>query len=282
MSNTIFYNGNLKKKHSVDELYEIIIEYIESISWTYNFCEEGLIVDFNDKSEKLCFLLKENRLSGFCKNLSTKDELFYQIFDLFLKIKPMFSKLDVSDDIGLWNDYIASKKPCEIIMRPLTVEEKEYVENFDKDLSCEQVLYRIIYNDINKNDNKAMAYEYLYYQYLLDNINPNVYNSDPEVYDGIIGILETWIYESMEYKNYGKVCEIDKNIKGLKNALLTFQFAIAETVFGYWGGTFDSKHSQIRKLYKEEIESKKVSMDQDFETMYRFVLSVLDYLGFKR
>ncbi len=281
MSNTIFYNGILKKTYPVEELYGMIIDYIDSISWKYNLCEDGLIIDLdNGRSESLCFFVKANKLSGFCKVFSTEEKKFYQIFDLFLKIKPMFSKLDVSDDIGMWNDYIANKKPCEIIMRPLTSEEKVYIESFDKNLSCEQVLYRIIYKDINKNDNKEMAYEYLYYQYLLDNINPNVYNPEPEVYDGIIGILETWIYESMEYKKYGKVCEIDKGTKGLKNALLAFQLAIAETIFGYWGGTFDNKHSQIRKLHQQEIEN--INMNKDFETMYRFVLSVLDYLGFKR
>lgn len=278
MSCTIFYHGKLKRKHSVQELFQVLIEKIKTYNWKFSIFENCFSIDLNDgKSENLIFDFEDHKMDGFCKIYSEDDEVFKKIFDLFLDIKNMFYPLEVSDDLGMWADYLASKNPCKIKLRELTDEELEFINRFNKNELSSNILYGIIVSDMKKIKGDAISYEYIE-----NYINPNIITYLTDTYEHDFAILEAWIYDTMEYKNQGRVCDIlEKNPK-LNNNIQAFSFGIAETVLGTWGGSTGNKQAQIRKLFALEIYYRNIDLEKDHILMYRFVLSVLDYLGFKR
>lgn len=86
----------------------------------------------------------------------------------------------------------------------------------------------------------------------------------------------------MEYKKFGKIDELDlEATKGLNSNIFTFCFAIRKAVFGIYGGNTGPKHSQIVKLYYE-IVRKNPNIENDAFLMYRYILSTLEYSGFKK
>lgn len=279
MSCTIFYKGKLKKKYLISEFFEIIINDISINGWKYSIEDNTLIIDYdNSISEPLIFKFNDHEFNGFCKVISEDNNIYELIFNLFYENKSLFYRLDIDDDFGLWNDFIAKKEPCKIKLRDLTDKELEFILKFDKNISSIDVLYSIIANDITGNSTKENIYELL-----VSNINPNVPSYDANSSStNIFCILETWLYKVMQYKDYGYIKDISMETKGLINDIQVFSFGIAECVLFVCGGCIGTKQSQIRKLYMQEVYNKKINIQKDHILMYRFVLSVLDYLGFKK
>lgn len=111
MGCTIFYNGTLKKKHTVNELFKVIIEFVENTDWRYEVNEDCLTIDFNDgKSELFRFKFKNHRMNDFCKVYSDDDVIYDIIFDMLYKILPMFDDIEIDDDYEIWNVYLMKKK----------------------------------------------------------------------------------------------------------------------------------------------------------------------------
>lgn len=282
MSCTIFYKGRLMKKYSVDDFFTAVIKELDGTGWTYESDNETLTVDFNDGKSELLVLSPQGDkrdIDGFCKLFLENPDDYTRIFDLFYSVKNMIYLFDFSDDFGMWDDYVASKNPCKISLRELTAEEENLLNRFGVTNQSGNLLLGIIGADIKKDKNDKITY-----RYLVDNINPNIMLARDIVSWETLetyGILETWVYETMTYKNYGRVCDISEETRGLKTSLAAFDFGIAETVFGIFGGSTGAKQAQIRKLY-ENCMRKKMDIEHDGVIMFRFVLSVLDYLGFKR
>lgn len=277
MACTFYYKGKLKKKFKTTDLFNEIIKELDKTMCKYKLeSDEDLLININNKSEPLRIKFENNRINGFCK-IELED--YNKMLEIIYSIKHMFYIFEFDDDYGLWIDFIAKKNPSKIKMRELTQEEINEVNQFDyKSLPSRSLLLGIIAKDIKKNKNDKVSY-----QYLVENINPNVPSYNPQLnFMEMYAILETWIYETMTYKDYGKVNEIDKNTKGLTTNMLSFSFGICEILFQQFGGSIGEKQSQIRKLFEQEIYNKKLMIDNDSFLMYRFVLSVLEYLGFKR
>lgn len=273
----IFYKGKLKKKFKSEDLYNEITPKLDKFKCKYKLEDkDNLIVYINDKSEPLNIKFENNCIDEFCK-IDLED--YNDMLEIVYSIKNMFYIFKFDDDYGLWNNFLAKKNPCKIKLRELTEDEINEVKQFDyKSFPSRSVLLGIITKDIKKKENDKASY-----QYLVDNINPNVPTFVPG-WDGtqLYSILETWIYNTMFYKDFGKVNAIDKNTKGLTTNMQSFSFGIAEVLFQHFGGSIGKKHSQIRKLYDQELYRKNIDIDKDCFIMFRFVLSVLDYLGFKR
>lgn len=276
MSCTFFYKGKLKKRVKPEDLYNEIIAKLDKFKCKYKLeGTDNLIVYINDKSEPLNLKFENNCIDGFCK-IELKD--YNDMLEIVYSIKNMFYIFEFDDDYGLWNDFLAKKNSCKIKLRELTEEEINEVKQFDyKSLPSRSILLGIIGQDIKKNENDKVSY-----QYLVDNINPSIPSytgwDGMELYE----IIETWIYDTMSYKDFGKVNAIDKNTKGLTTNMQSFSFGICETLFQQFGGSIGEKQSQIRKLFEQEIYIKNIDIGKDCFLMFRFVLSVLDYLGFKR
>ena len=190
MGCTIFYKGKLKKKYLISEFFEIITKKVISNNWKYSIVNNILVIDYdNSISEPLIFRFNDHEFDGFCKVISENNDILESIFSLFYDNKSLFYKLHINDDLGLWNDFVIRKDPCEIKLRDLTEEEMEFILKFDKNISSADVLYSIIASDIIGNAFKGNVYELL-----VSNINPNVpsYSANSSS-TNIFCILETWL-----------------------------------------------------------------------------------------
>lgn len=278
LSCTIFYQGRLVKKYSFKEFFDRVVSHLDGTGWTYTVTDACLTIDFNDgKSELLTLEPKGEKrcIDGFCKLDFENDDDYNKIFDIFYDVQKMIYCFIFSDDFGLWDDYIARKEPCKIKLRALTPEEETYIRRFGSVENLDNtgnLLLGVIGDEIKKNPNDKITYEYL-----VENINPNIINS---VGFDVHRILETWLFETMTYKNYGRVCDISKDTRGLEINVASFDLGIAETIFGDFGGSMGAKQAQIRKLY-EQCMRQNLDVNHNGILMYRFVLSSLEYLGFK-
>ena len=280
LSCTIYYKGKLKKKYNPMDLFNKIIENINDTKWNYEIRNENnLTITINAKSEPLNFYFENSCINNFCKVNVENNEEFVRVLDLFFDVHNMFFKFELQDDYGAWNDYLANKNPCKIKFRELTSEEMKRVKKFDKiSNTSKNILLRIIGESIKKNKNDEISY-----QYLIDNINPNITGYCFASMEGLelFAILETWVFETMTYKNFGRVSEIDKNTRGLISCINAFTFGISETLFGLCGGSTGDKQAQIRKFYIQKIANKHLDIQKDSILMYQYIVSILDYLGFK-
>lgn len=281
MSCTFFIKGMLKKKYKANDLFDVIIESIKDTEWKYKIQnDESLEILFNDRSEILSIKFKDNKIDEICKIHFETNLEFEKLLAIFYNIKGMFYILQIDDDFGLWNDYLANKNPCKIKLRELSEEEKNEIKIFDyKKHKSINIIYGIIAKDISKKMNKKISS----IREIVDNMNPKLKRAFfLDIFSEEILCLFCWIYETMEYKRFGKIDELDLDAtKGLNSNIFTFCFAIRETVFGVYGGNTGPKHSQIVKLYYE-IERENLDIENDAFLMYRYIVSVLEYLGFKK
>ena len=281
MSCTFFIKGKLKKKYKANDLFNVIIEEIKDTKWKYKLqSEENFKVFFNDRSEILSFKFEDNKIDEICKIHFETNEEFEKLLEIFYKTKSMFYILQIDDDFGLWNDYLANKNPCKIKLRELSEEEKNEIEIFDyKKHKSINIIYGIIAKDISKKMNKKISS----IQEIVDIMNPKIKKAFfLDIFSEEILCFFIWIYETMEYKKFGKIDELDlEATKGLNSNIFTFCFAIREAVFGVYGGNNGPKHSQIVKLYYE-IVRKNSNIENDAFLMYRYILSTLEYSGFKK
>lgn len=281
MSCTIFYKGILKKKYSTEDFFGAVIKELDGTGWKYQINNGVFTVDFDDgASEKLVLSPQgdKRKIDGFCKIFFENQDNYTRLFDFFYAVKNMIYLFDFSDDFGMWDDYLAKKNPCRIKLRELNFDEEKLLNSFGSVELSKNLLLGIIGQDIKKNQNDRVTY-----QYLVDNINPNIINKQcvgSEMFE-ISEILETWVYDTMTYKNYGRVCDISKDTRGLQTSIGAFDLGISETIFGIFGGSIGSKQSEIRKLYGDCMRHG-ADIEHNGTVMFRFVLSVLDYLGFKR
>lgn len=281
MSCTFFIKGILKKKYKVNDLFNVIIEEIKDTKWKYKLQSEEIFeISFNDRSEVMSFKFEDNKIDEICKIHFESNEEFNKLLEIFYNIKNMFYCIEIDDDFGLWNDYLASKNPCKIKLRELSKVEKDEIEEFDyKKYNSISIIFGIIAKDLSEKMNKKISS----IQEIVDNIDPKLNKIFfLEMFKKEILCFFCWIYETMEYKNYGKVKELDiETTRGLGSNFFTFCCAIDEAVFGIYGGNTGPKHSQIVKLYYE-IERKNPNIENDAFLMYRYILSTLEYSGFKK
>lgn len=281
MSCSFFIKINLKKKYKVNELFDVIIEEIKDTKWKYKLKkDENLEIIFNDKSEPLVFRFYNHRMNEICK-IDFKSNEEAEIFLRFLyNIKKMFSFYDISDDFGLWNDFIAKKNPCKITLRELSEKEKKEIELFDyKKYRALDVFFGIMAKDLKTEK----EYNNTSFQELIKNINPFVKQQFFWIdSDNPVLVFADWVYEIMEYKNFGKVKSVDMTAtRGLGENYSALIFGIMQVIFGTWGGNINSKQSQIVKLYEQTYRNN-LDIENDVFVLYRFILSALEYTGFKK
>jgi len=132
MSCTFFIKGMLKKKYKANDLFDVIIESIKDTEWKYKIQnDESLEILFNDRSEILSIKFRDNKIDEICKIHFETNLEFEKLLAIFYNIKGMFYILQIDDDFGLWNDYLANKNPCKIKLRELSEEEKNEIKIFD-------------------------------------------------------------------------------------------------------------------------------------------------------
>ena len=143
-----------------------------------------------------------------------------------------------------------------------------------------QILFGIIALDLNISYEKHGEIKY---QFLCDNYAGGNSNYGPAAFWGII---ENWISESMIYKNIGLVKDIDKSTKGLKSNINSSAAILSYTVCQIDNGISGKKDRDVIKYFEEMnynlLNSRGFEMEKLPIETFKFIVSCLEYLGFKR
>lgn len=309
MGDTIFYRGKIKRTKTPAQVFEKIQKSIKKKGPTKNWIctvdeeNEYLCIDFHDDaSESFVLAFNGTEFDGSCKvAFPLEGELFEDgksefkaLLDALYAAKSMYSKIEIFDDYGLAESYWDSKR-FKCAFRELTSQEKERVRRLYDAGSTDykQLLLAVVAEDmgiavdeLEKNINPlANAVD----DYVIKSTQPKYFmQAKPPI---IRAILETYIYETMEYQKRGRVCaipyeEYTDELGKMHDSLCTFVLGIEELHGGQdkWGDcSFSAKHKQVRLLFMEQFYPSFLAEDNEFEKCIlgcRFFVSVLDYTGF--
>ncbi len=166
-------------------------------------------------------------------------------------------------------------------LRDLTACEIEAMNHIiynSEEVDTLQILFGIIALDIYVEKQGKIEY-----QYLSDNYTSCKPNYGPAAFWGII---ETWISESMIYKNIGLVKEIAKSTKGLESNINSLAAILSYSVCRINNGISGKKDREIIKFFEkinqDLLHSRGVGMEKSPVETFKFIVSCLEFLGFKR
>lgn len=312
MSCTISYHGTLKNSITPEAVFNCIPALTERLD-CHLYRESGAMTVFFNKgtSEPLVFEFVNNKMNGFCKwNGETVEEI-YSIFDIFLRIRPLFKSLKVEDDEGIWHSYLVRDKPCRIKLR---------LPESDSEL---QLLQRMLMNQTTPPDEleafiltksrlrpfhlsflraiiqdfiKIMDYhkkEDFHPETILmcaDAVGCNMY---PHVIEHLENfefvfskyLLLIWFSYAFIYKNNDVVYKIPEETYGFKTSKRAALFGTLSLFLNcHSGGADNTKEAEMRKLVEKHYPADwlgTVMVVDEPEIELKFFISMMDYLGFR-
>ena len=282
--NTVYFSGKLKKKYSVADVQKAIYTFARSCEIVAQCPDETkTLVDFGIDSEGFCFLLENGRLTQqYVKHEVDNAGKFWRIYELLYQLRGFFTAYEVSDDFGIWADYCYQKEPVQIKLRELTAEEIEIQEHLDFSRctdSC-QILLGII--ELFIWDKGPFKDEFLGdWPTMIQKIRDERRRVVPL---WLYGIVDAWIYYCMDF--CGKpVSEYPEDNKKLNAALEAASCGFTANILHFWGGCTGKLEKDISVFFEYENQKWQRQtgrgLDQSFAGVYRYVLSALEYLGFR-
>lgn len=314
MSSTIFYKGTLKEDATPDGVYRIVSTVLGNSNTTLNYSENMIAVQFlSGKSEPLVFQFIHRRIDGFCKWNGDNAEEFYKILELFYQLRPLFKRLTVDDDEGVWQEYVTQKTPCKIELRPLSEEEKRVV-GYALSLSSEpmteveelvykkshfihtpnKALLRLIIRDFITLLNLKEPSDFKPEQIIKAAKELNYWGDGsfrqferPSDFNWFFSwmLLEIWLSNAFTYKGKEIVKDLPSNTRGLKTSKeAAFEGIRSLFLNCHTGGASNAKEAEMRKLAKKHYRTGAlgdVVISGDPERVFALLFSMLDYLGLK-
>lgn len=282
--NTVYFSGKLKKKYGAVDIQNTICAFAkEREIVTQCIDETKTVVDFGIVSEGFCFSVENGILTEqYVKHEVDEAGKYSCIYELLYHLRSFFTTYEVSDDFGIWADYCYQKEPVQIKLRELTTEESEIQEHLDLSRctdSC-QILLGII--ELFIWDKGPFKDEVLGdWSTMIRKIRDERRRVVPL---WLYGIVDAWIYYCMDF--HGKpVSEYPKDDKKLTAALTAASCGFTANILHCWGGCTGKLEKDITAFF--EYENQKCQsqtdrgLDQSFMGVYRYVLSSLEYLGFR-
>lgn len=303
MSDTIFYKGKLKRGKSPLELFEKIKKSAQKTGtikkWECTFDPDNRQIKIlfgDDKSED--FILEFNEkgdFDGFCKvGFPMEGELFAHgksefkaLLDVLYKAKSMFNSIEITDEYGLAESYWDSKR-IQLTLRLLTSEEEDRVRRiYSKGYTTHERLLRAIMAE----DMKMKFDDFCCY------VNPYICCKDGDSLE-IFRTIESYLYETAEYKKEGRLCEIPDHIYCDVGSIGFSVYAFLEGMSwiffdgtGRWNTlnlekrrSFSGKDAQVGLFFREKFAPLFIEETDSLKRcllVYRYFVSVYDYLGFK-
>ena len=282
--NSVYFSGKLKKKYNAVDVQNAICTFAKEHGIAVQCPDESkTFVDFGIDSEGFCFSVDNGRLvKQYVKHEVDDAGKFQCVYELLYQLRCLFTEYEVFDDFGAWAEYCYQKEPVQIKLRELTEEEAEIREHLNLSRctdSC-QILLGII--ELFIWDKGPSIDEVLGdWPTMIQKIRDERQRVVPI---WLYGIVETWIYYCMDFG--GKpVSEYPDNHKKLEAAMAAAICGFTANILHLWGGCSGKLEKDITVFF--EYENKKCKrqtgrgLDQSFEGVYRYVLSSLEYLGFR-
>ncbi len=289
MSYSIFYKGTLNPSSDRGELLHTVAAHASQYKWIVQSSADGNIVIEIPDCEPLVFFFNDGQVDKwvkcFAQGASANIEI-EKIFDLLWGVKPLFKALDVQDDDGLWDAYVARRSPEKMIfLRELKDSEVAELKR-DFDLPREQtsifrmtktkaVLMWMICKDMNPNLQNPLQK-----QEVLKCVDPRAIVAGPpdepiekqEEYVQFIAVVESWILSKLT-DEAGAPLPFKK---GAINSCTYFSWVMAEIIFGFGGGILGSEHSKLHR-FVESILQQGYDLE-DEATFLRMIYSILEYV----
>lgn len=282
--NSVYFSGKLKKKYKAVDVQNAICTF----AGEHGLCvecpdESKTFVDFGIDSEGFCFLVENGKLTEqYVKHEVDDAGKFWRIYELLYQFRSLFTAYEVFDDFGIWVDYCYQKEPVQIELRELTEEEAAIREHLNLSRctdSC-QILLGII--ELFLWDKGPFKEEVLGdWSTMIQKIRDERQRAAPL---WLYGIVEAWIYYCMDF--CGKpVSGYPESNKKLKNAMWAASAGLTANILHCWGGCTGKPEKDITVFFEYEDQKCKRErgrgLDQSFDGVYRYVLSSLEYLGFR-
>lgn len=297
---TIFYKLKLKRTRTPLEVIEKMRKTIKkkgaTKDWICTVDEEAqtMCVDFGeDKGESFFLSFDENKVcDGFCKVFfplsgeefdDEKKSEFKALLNMIYAARTSFAEMNITDDYGISESYLDTKVN-KIALRELSEEELERAKRLfaDGHTSVREFITALMY------DLRDMTYDENFVLHINMNAGWFAYSEWEKLSDVFETFTESFLYETTEYKNEGRLYDTDgyhMELCGTFFSVHAFVFGISE-ITGYFQHKtgWDPKSTQVLRLYYNKCLPILENTDNDFEKCviaYRFFMSSLEYLGFK-
>jgi hypothetical protein len=283
MSITIYYKGNLKNPEEISSLLAIVKAHAEKNNWTQSIFDTGISVDI-PSSETLTFDSQGGKISGFVKYLGGEQDTLEKIFEILKDIKPLFKRLDVDDDFGMWHNYRAKFGTDTLPpFRDLSADEKEELSRwFDLPKGStslfgmsqtQAIIMFMVCKDMNDNPQVPLSKEKL-----LSQIDERITTFSKEMLAGddvlqFIAVVEMWFLNKL----------VDKHSRALvyavgkTNGCTIFAWLMAEIIYGFGGGSLGSRHQKLHRFI-DYLIAQGYDFDEP-EIFLRVIYSAMEYLG---
>ena len=167
-------------------------------------------------------------------------------------------------------------------IRELTMIEKQNLQQivFWVDNIAAQILFGIMAIDLLEEEEKQQ--QILYSKLIEKNDLPPEKNTD---INAIMALFERWMMQALSYKGLGRVQEIPEKTRGLKSDKLTLMVVLMECICEVGIVTRNKEKMLIdrfEELNNEMIEKTGKELKEDPEMVMRYILSLIEHLGFER
>lgn len=282
--NTVYFSGKLKKKYNAADVQNAICAFAKEHGLAVQCPDETkTFVDFGIDSEGFCFSVENGKLTEqYIKHEVDDAGKFWCVYELLYQFRSLFTAYEVFDDLGIWADYCYQKEPVQIQLRELTEEEAEIRKHLNLSRCTDpcQILLGII--ELFIWDKGPFKDEVLGdWSTMIQKIRDERHRAAGVC---VYGIIDTWIYYCMDF--CGKpVSEYPEDNKKLTAAMLAASFGFTANIIHIWGGCTGKLEKDITVFFEYENQKRKrqtgYGLRQSFEGIYRYVLSSLEYLGFR-
>lgn len=300
---TIFYTLKLKRTRTPMEVFEKMQKSVKKKGATKNWTctidsdQQAMIVDFGDKkSEDFCLSFDDKKVcEGFCKVFfplsgelfdDEKKSEFKALLNMLYSARTSFSEMKITDDYGISESFLDSKVN-KIVLRELTEDETKRAERLfaDGHTNIKDFITALMY------DYRDLPYSKDFIPYINRRIGIRpimFWDQFDDISDFFGAFADSFLYETTEYQDKGRLYTVNDyygELNGVFFSVHAFIFGI-ETITGYhiYEKGWDPKSTQVLRLYYNKclplIEAEKSDFGKCV-AVYRFFVSVMDYLGFK-
>ncbi len=297
---TIFYKLKLKRTRTpleaIEKMQKAVRKKGAAKDWTVTVDENAqtMLVDFGeDKGETFAVRFDENKVcDDFCKVFfplsgeefdDEKKSEFKTLLNMIYAARTCFAEMKITDDYGISESYLDTKVN-KIALRELTAEELERAERLfgDGHRTVREFITALMY------DLRDLPYDEDFVLHINMNASWFDYTSWEKISDVFNTFTESFLYETTEYKNEGRLYDTEgyhMELCGTFFSVHAFVFGIDEiTDLNHFKSGWDPKDTQILRLYNNKYLPLISATENELEKCiiaYRFFMSSLEYLGFK-
>ena len=300
---TIFYKLKLKRTRTPMEVFEKMQKSVKKKGATKNWIctvdseAQSMSIDFGDeKSETFCLYFDEKKTcNGFCKVYfplsgelfdDEKKSEFKALLNMIYSARTSFAEMEITDDYGISESFLDAKVN-KIALRELTEDETNRAKSLTADghTNIREFITALMY------DYRRLPYSEDFIPYINRRIGYSrimFWESNSYLEEFFNPFVNSFLLETTEYQDKGRLYTVKDYYGDLNSVCFSvsaFIFGI-ETLTGYHihEKGWDSKSTQVLRLYYNKCLPLIESEDSDLGkciAAYRFLVSIMDYLGFK-